>query len=291
MSAPHHRPAAARGRTVASSAIQTGLFGNDYGQYEVQGRTFLLSFLLHVGIVLLLAASTRFVVVHRQEIQQQVISLVSTDIGRYLPDPLTQPGRGGGGGDLDKLPPTKGGLPKLAREQIAPPAVVLRNENPKLPVEATIVAPPELKLPVAAQVGDPFQGISGVLSNGRGSGGGIGNGRGTGVGPGSGPGAGPGSGGGIYVAGGGVTAPRVVYDPDPDFSDEARKAKYQGTVLLWLIVGADGRAHDIKVARSLGMGLDEKAIAAVQTWRFEPGKLNGAPVPVQVNVAVNFRLY
>ncbi len=291
MSAPNQGSSAARGRASGSAAIQTGLFGSDYGGYEVQGRTFLLSFLLHATVVLMLVASTRFVLVHRQEIKQQVISLVSTDIGKYLPDPLTKPGRGGGGGDLDKLPPTKGGLPKLAREQIAPPVVVLRNENPKLPVEPTIVAPPELKLPVAAQVGDPFQGISGVLSNGRGSGGGIGNGRGTGIGPGSGPGAGPGSGGGIYVAGGGVTAPRVLYDPDPEFSDEARKAKYQGTVLLWLIVGADGRAHDIKVARSLGMGLDEKAIAAVQTWRFEPGKLNGTPVSVQVNVAVNFRLY
>lgn len=291
MPASDQSSSGARGKSFASSAVQTGLFGNDYGQYEVQRRTFLLSFLLHAAVVLILVGSTRFVIGHRQEIKQQVMSLVPTDIGRYVPDRLTQPGRGGGGGDLDKLPPTKGGLPKLAREQFAPPAVVLRNEDPKLPVEPTIVAPPELKMPVAAQLGDPFEGISGVLSNGRGSGGGIGNGRGTGVGPGSGPGAGPGSGGGIYVAGGGVTAPRVIYDPDPEFSDEARKAKHQGTVLLWLVVGPDGRAHDIRVARSLGMGLDERAIAAVQTWRFEPGKMNGAPVAVQINVSVYFHLY
>ena len=91
--------------------------------------------------------------------------------------------------------------------------------------------------------------------------------------------------------GGGVTTPRAIYAPDPEFSEEARKAKFQGTVVLWLVVGPDGRTHEVRVFRSLGMGLDEKAIEAIRQWRFEPGRKDGIPVAVQVNVEVNFRVY
>jgi TonB family protein len=122
---------------------------------------------------------------------------------------------------------------------------------------------------------------------GSGSGGGVGSGRGPGVGP----GWGGGIGGGAYRVGGGVTAPRVIYSPDPEFSEEARKAKFQGTVVLWLIVGPDGRPHEVGVYRSLGVGLDEKAIEAIRQWRFEPGRKDGIPVAVQLNVEVSFRLY
>ncbi len=282
---------APRGESPAP-AILPGLFGADYGRYDVRPANFVLSVLVHTLAVVLLVVSTHFVVVHRQQIRQAVVELVPTNLNaRYVSDPLTQPGRGGGGGDRDKLLPSQGGLPRPAREQFTPPAVVLRAEDPKLPMEPTIIAPPELNLPRAAQLGDPFNGILGPPSNGPGSGGGIGTGRGTGVGPGSGPGAGPGAGGGIYMVGGNVSAPRVLYDPDPEFSDEARRAKFQGTVILWLVVGPDGRAHDIRVARPLGMGLDEKAIAAVRTWRFEPARMNGTPVAVQINVSVRFQLH
>jgi TonB family protein len=88
-----------------------------------------------------------------------------------------------------------------------------------------------------------------------------------------------------------VSAPRALYAPDPEYSEEARKAKYQGTVVLWLIVGPDGRPRDIRVSRSVGMGLDEKAIDAVRTWKFEPARKDGQPVAVQINVEVSFRLY
>jgi TonB family protein len=88
-----------------------------------------------------------------------------------------------------------------------------------------------------------------------------------------------------------VSAPKALYSPDPEYSEEARKAKYQGTCVLWLIVGPDGRPRDIKVARSLGLGLDEKAIEAVKSWKFEPAMKDGKPVAVQINVEVDFRLY
>jgi TonB family protein len=88
-----------------------------------------------------------------------------------------------------------------------------------------------------------------------------------------------------------VSAPRAIYDPEPQYSEEARKAKFQGAVVLAIIVGADGRAHDIKIARSLGMGLDEKAIEAVKQWKFLPAMKDGQPVSVLVNVEVDFRVF
>jgi periplasmic protein TonB len=106
-----------------------------------------------------------------------------------------------------------------------------------------------------------------------------------------GPGWGGGIGGGPYRVGGGVTPPRAIYAPDPEFSEEARKAKFQGTVVLWFTVGADGRTHEVRIQRSLGMGLDQKAIEAIRQWRFEPGRKDGIPVAVQVNIEVSFVLY
>jgi TonB family protein len=183
-------------------------------------------------------------------------------------------------------------------EQITPPAVVVRNPNPKLAVEPTVVVPPDIKLAQASipTLGDPMSHLpSGPPSNGTGSGGGIGSGNGGGVGSGEGPGVGPGHGGGIgggaFRVGGGVSAPRAVYAPDPEYSEEARKAKFQGVCVLWLVVGPDGRPRDIRVARTLGLGLDEKAIEAVKNWKFEPALKDGKPVAVQINVEVSFRLY
>ncbi len=85
--------------------------------------------------------------------------------------------------------------------------------------------------------------------------------------------------------------PQVIYSPEPNFSDEARKSKTQGVVLLMVVVGADGTPNHIRVQQSLGMGLDEKAIEAVSRWRFRPATFNGQPVATQIAVEVNFRLY
>ncbi len=85
--------------------------------------------------------------------------------------------------------------------------------------------------------------------------------------------------------------PQLIYSPEPSFSEEARKSKTQGIVTLMLVVGKDGHTYGIRVAQSLGMGLDEKAIESVKTWRFRPGTLNGQPVATQLAVEVDFRLY
>src|SRR5229473_2788691 len=148
------------------------------------------------------------------------------------------------------------------------PEAVPVNLDPKLPEPPSVMALSDVKLPQLVQLGDPLSAVQGPPSNGPGGGGGIGS-----------------------NCRGGVTQPRPTYDPDPDYSDVARKAKYQGSVLLWLVVGPEGRPHNIRVQRSLGMGLDERALAAVSTWRFQPATLNGQPVAVEVNVEVSFRLY
>jgi protein TonB len=235
-----------------------------------------------------------------KEVQkQQAVTLVDPDMTPYLPmkpDKVVM-GGGGGGGDASKIQAPKGKLPKVDMNQITPPAIVVRNENPKLPVEPSIMAPPSIKLPNnnMPTIGDPMTKVAGPASNGTGVGGGIGEGKGGGLGPGTGRGLGPGEGmgfgGGPYRVGGGVQAPRPLETPDPEYSEEARKAKYQGVVVLWLVVGPDGRPKNIKVERPLGMGLDQKAVEAVQRWKFEPATKDGKPVAVQINVEVNFRLY
>jgi len=258
------------------------------------------SLILHGGMIALLIWLSLLGKKVVEQKKVETVSLVAPDISAYLPmsnkknDTI---GGGGGGGDRDKLQAPKGKLPKLSMEQITPPAVVVRNDAPKLPVEPTVVIPPQVKLPTVAMptLGDPMSKVVGPPSNGTGSGGGIGSGNGGGVGSGEGPGVGPGRGGGIgggvFRIGGGVSPPRALSTPDPEYSEEARKAKYQGTVVLWLIVDANGRPRDIRVARSLGMGLDQKAMEAVRNWKFEPAMKDGRPVAVQMNVEVSFRLY
>jgi TonB family protein len=94
----------------------------------------------------------------------------------------------------------------------------------------------------------------------------------------------------VFKVGGRVSAPKVIYSPDPEYSEEARKFRHMGTVELRLVVGPDGNPRDIRVVHTLGLGLDEKTIEAVEKWRFEPAMKDGQPVAVQINVVVNFHL-
>lgn len=95
---------------------------------------------------------------------------------------------------------------------------------------------------------------------------------------------------GHTVLAGGIRPPRVIYDPAPEYSEEAHKAKFQGTCVLSLIVGTDGNTRDVKVVTSLGRELDDKAIAAISTWKFEPATKDGVPVANQIEVSVEFHL-
>lgn len=282
-------------RDAQLDGILPTLFGTGDGTYAVHRGNFAISAAIHMLLIAVVAIGGIWMT-KQPQITSHATSVLVTDIGAYaLPASVEKSAGGGGGGDRDKLSESNGSLPRFAREQITPPTVVVRNEQPKLPEEPTVVGPPELTVPPNSEIGNPLSAIVGPPSNGTGAGGGIGTGTGGGIGSGYGPGFGPGYGGGVgggvYRVGGGVSAPRPIYEPDPEYSEEARRAKYQGTVLLWVIVGADGKPRDIRVQRTLGLGLDQKAIAAVQQWRFEPSMKDGHPVAVQVNIEVTFRLY
>ena len=95
----------------------------------------------------------------------------------------------------------------------------------------------------------------------------------------------------VYKIGGDVTAPVLVSKVEPEYTQDARAAKYQGTVLLYAEIGPDGLAHNIVVQRGLGLGLNEKAIQAISLWRFKPSSKDGQPVTVPVSIEVNFRFF
>jgi TonB family protein len=206
-------------------------------------------------------------------------------------------GGGGGGGDHDLVQAIKGKLPPKMKDPVTPPQVQTV-DKPLLPMQAAIDVQKDLVLPDNPNL--PNLGVTKsanvtLASNGTGGGTGIGSGYGGGIGSGTGNGYGPGyggnAGGGVERIGGEVSQPTLIFGPDPDFSDEARRAKYQGVVTISLIVDAQGNPQNVRVTRALGMGLDEKAVEAVQHYKFKPALKHGKAVAVYMSVEVNFRLY
>lgn len=222
------------------------------------------------------------------------------DVGTYKPMGPKKDiamGGGGGGGSKELIDPNKGKLPKISQMPITPPQVPV--DKPKLAIESAINVQKDIILPDNPNL--PMIGVKNspnvtIASNGQGTGAGMGTGHGGGLGSGNGNGYGPGSGGntggGLYRVGGGVSAPVPIFQPEAEFSDEARRAKYQGVCIVSVIVDAQGNPVNPRVVRTLGMGLDEKALEAVRKYKFKPAMKDGrTPVPVQVNIEVNFRLY
>ncbi|HYA18499.1 MAG TPA: energy transducer TonB [Bryobacteraceae bacterium] len=261
-----------------------------WGLYRPDPKSFMSS----TGLVVSVFAILMLIGATNKAVQKKIAESVTlvAPISAYKPD-VKPAGGGGGGGDHSIKPVSKGQLPKPALKQFVPPQIV--DHKPLLEVAPSIIAPPDAALPQnnLPNWGDPLAKL-GDLSNGTGFGGGMGSGSGGGVGSGKGGGFGPGEGGGfgggVFRVGGGVSAPAVLFKIDPEYSEEARKAKYSGTVTLAVVVTPDGKATDIHVIKSLGMGLDEKAIEAVQKWKFKPGMKGGQPVPVRATIEVNFRL-
>ena len=269
---------------------------------ENASRAQWLSLLVHAFIVILLGVPIVWEVgmPTTQAKTPEVTSVALSDISDYLaklPKGGEKSGGGGGGGERNPIPASKGKLPKFSMTQLAPPTVVIQNPNPKLPVEPTVVVPPEIRVPQPnlPNLGDPMAAMV-TNSSGPGFGGGIGTGGAGGVGSGTGPGVGPGEGGGIgggrfHPGQGGIGEPVCLYCPNPPYTDEARKARVQGTVLLEVVMLPDGRAGEVRVIRGLGLGLDESALKTVRTYRWKPlvGP-GGKPVAVEFSVEVNFRL-
>ena len=268
-----------------------------WGLYGRQKKSFMMSTGFQICFVtaVLLISTNKAV---QEKAKEAVQIFAPIDIEAYQPKMAVKKqamGGGGGGGDRSPLPASKGKLPKQSLKQFTPPMAVVNNPNPRLTMEPSIIVPPDLPLPNVnmSQYGDPL-GKLGPPSNGPGSGGGIGSGSGGGVGSGKGGGFGPGEGGGVgggvFRVGGGVSAPALLVKIEPEYSEEGRKAKHQGTVILSIVVDPSGKASNIQVVRSLGLGLDEKAVEAVKQWKFKPGYKDGKAVPVLAQIEVNFRL-
>ncbi|HKV24842.1 MAG TPA: energy transducer TonB [Candidatus Acidoferrum sp.] len=227
------------------------------------------------------------------EANNKNVDVTPIDLSPYmskLPAGAKKAGGGGGANDHTITPVNRGKLPKFKWTQYTPPQVKIQNEHPKLAMDPSLLGPPELKPPTlnAANFGDPLASANSD-SLGHGNGTGIGSGTGGGLGPGE----GGGTGGGAFRAGvNGVGVPECIYCPPPLYSDDARKAKYMGSVVLQVTVTADGRAVNISIVKDPGMGLGEKAVESVRTWRFRPAVgPNGKIVPVIVPIEVTFRLY
>ncbi|MGD1105796.1 MAG: TonB family protein [Terracidiphilus sp.] len=227
------------------------------------------------------------------------VQATNIDVGDYkMPKSDTLAGGGGGGGDRSIIEANKGKLPEKAKDTITPPQPQTI-EKPKLPDPPTINVQKNIQLPDNMNM--PMIGMKEsanvtLASAGSGNGAGMGTGSGGGMGPGGGNGYGPGyggnAGGGVYQVGGRISAPEVVHSVEAEFSDEARRAKYQGVCLISLIVDAQGNPQNIRVARALGMGLDEKAIEAIRQYKFRPAMKDGkTAVPVMITIEVDFRLY
>jgi len=196
-------------------------------------------------------------------------------------------GSSDGGGSHDRIAPIEGRPPHFEKTPLLQPQIPLL-EHPKLAVEPAVAV--DIRLPdnqAMPNIGVHASPNVQLASNGPGSSAGIGTGTNGGVGPGQDRGYGD----QIYAVGvGGVTAPIALFTPEAEFSDEARRQKYEGMCIVAVIVDAHGMPQNPRVMRHLGMGLDEKAIDAVMRYRFKPATKNGKPVPVAITVLVNFHL-
>jgi periplasmic protein TonB len=261
---------------VTSKPVEVGTIWGAY--HGGESKSAVVSVLVHVGVVLLLLFAFQNKTV--QKMAKQAVTIVYNPPPFKPKMPKADQQAAGGGGMKQPTPVNHGAPPKFQKAFIPP---VLTVPQPKLVAQTGITAQvPSITSPV---YGDP---LSNLMANtgGNGSGSGIGNGNGDGYGPGS----GGNQGGGAYRPGGDVSAPTILTKVDPEYSEEARKAKYSGVVLLSIVVDEHGLPRDIKVVRPLGLGLDQKAIEAVQHWRFVPGRKGGHPVATQATVEVSFRL-
>ncbi|HKQ89282.1 MAG TPA: energy transducer TonB [Blastocatellia bacterium] len=214
---------------------------------------------------------------------------------------LQNPGGGGGGNDQTRasrgvLPPPSLN-PQQAQPNLDPPVI----EHSTLIIRPSVVADPKSLPPMKGQVG--------MLDSPPEAPPSLGSGPGTGIGQGKGPGYGPGTGGNVggrnYQIGSGPHSgccdgipdmgpqlrPNILYREKAKYTEEARQNKLEGTVVLTIVFGADGRIHDIRTVRGLPYGLTESSIEAAQKIRFHPAVLNGKPVSVRATLEFTFNLY
>jgi TonB family protein len=293
------------------------LFRPAAGAKRAPGLPLAASGALHGAVVAILALLTAAGAASHVETEREITP------ARVVFLAIPGPGGGGGGGGLRQPAPPPRALLKDKSTLRSPVPVRREVKSPKpepearptpppvpTPVERPVEPPPPVTkpdplppvvAPVASAAADPTD-RAGVLddtapeseSHGSGTGGGTGSGRGTGIGEGDGAGIGPGSGGGMgggpYRPGSGITAPSLVREVKPAYTEDARRRGLEGAVELEIVVRRDGSVGEVRLLRGLGGGLDQRAADAVRQWRFAPARRFGTPVDVMVEVAVEFRL-
>lgn len=290
MSSAHKKP-----RPTSHLSVRPEGEGADiramFSDQETSSTRVLSGTLVHVAAIAVLLLVARFLpdkvyeTILPQRLPQDLI---------WLADP--GPGGGGGGGNKSPEPPKPAEL--KGQEKINVPAVKPEPEPTPVEPEKVPDTPPEplLNIPVqtmaASNTVSPGDISSGQASNSNSRGSGTGTGVGPGTGSGLGPGSGGGTGGGVYDIGSGVSTPIVVFDPKPKYTADAMRAKVQGEVWLSAVVMPDGTVTDIQVIRSLdrSFGLDEEAKRTAAQWRFRPGRRQGEPVPVRIQIVLEFNL-
>ncbi len=272
------------------------IFAVDSLTFKSDQSSRVISFAIHVvAITLLLSLALR---AHTMITMSSGMVITPVDLKPYTPPmmlPVAKSMGGGGGGGMHKVAEaSKGHLPAVAKTIPITPLQLSRINRPKLGIEPSelVRIPDDNNLPNLGVSKSPqillvSQGSGGGSGFGQGQGGGFGMGHGSGVGPGT----GGGYGGGLMSVGGGVAAPEVIHSVEPEFTQDARQANFQGSVSIKLIVDSQGNPQDVRVTRHLGMGLDEKAVEAVRQYRFKPAMYQGHPVPVQIVIDVDFHLH
>jgi TonB family protein len=272
------------------------IFTVDPLNFKGDRKSSAVSFVIHVtALTLILTAAFK---VHSTMVLQPETVVTPMDFKLTVP-PMTMPvakvqGGGGGGGAHEVILPTRGHLPAVvAKTPITPPQII-HIDRPKLAIAPSEVVkmPDNPTMPAIGLADSPQVALA---SQGKGSGSGFGQGLGGGIGAGHGAGAGLGSGGGygggLMSVGGGVSAPQLLRSVQPEFTEDARRQNYQGSVSIKLIVDSQGNPQDVRLVSHLGMGLDEKAVEAVKQYRFRPATYQGHPVSVQIVIDVDFHLH
>jgi periplasmic protein TonB len=284
-------------------------------QERAKGRTrrveaSMVSIVIHAMFLFLLAY---LAIVGHKKVEDLRDNSVFVNQPLYTPKGMDekQGGGGGGGGKNQPTPPSPGRLAQAQRIQLVPPDPT--NPRPLIPADELMSATPSIEVPIDIPV-DLNVPIGDILappgphtaSSGSGTGGGIGTGTGTGIGSGIGSGAGRGRGSGLgdgvgtgvgngegpYVAGNLDKQPVPMNKPLPPYTEDARKARIEGIVVLQAIIRKDGTVDSFKVIKGLGHGLDDSAINTIASkWRFSPGTLKGVPVDVVANIEVRFRMF
>jgi TonB family protein len=268
------------------------IFTVDPLSFERDQKSNAISFVIHavvITLILTLALKARTIVE-----PDQIIVSTPVDFKLTVPPPMVTPPIAkveGGGGAKAIVQPKPDPIPTIAKAPQISTHSIIRLDQPKLALAPTeqVKMPDEVNpMPAFAAANTPQIEMAKAP---KGTGTGFGSIGGGGLGGGHGVGSGGGYGGGLMSVGGGVSAPQPIRTVQPEFTEEARRAGFQGSVSIKLIVDSQGNPQDIRVMSHLGMGLEDKAVEAVRQYKFKPAMFQGHPVAVEILLDVAFRLH